>query len=67
MKILVGLTYYKPYISGLTIYAARVAEAWARAGHEVTVLTSQHLPDLPREEVLNGVRVVREPALLDRR
>ena len=49
MKILVALTYYKPYISGLTIYAARVAEAWAKAGHEVTVLTSQHLPELPRE------------------
>lgn len=64
MKILVGLTYYKPYISGLTIYAARVAEAWARAGHQVTVLTSQHLKELPREETLNGVRVVREPALL---
>ena len=64
MKILVGLTYYKPYISGLTIYAARVAEAWARAGHQVTVLTSRHLKELPREETLNGVRVVREPALL---
>ena len=64
MKILVALTYYKPYVSGLTIYAARVAEAWARAGHEVTVLTSQHLPDLSREELLNGVRVVREPVAL---
>ena len=64
MKILVGLTYYKPYISGLTIYAARVAEAWARAGHEVTVLTSRHLKELPREEMVNGVRVVRENSLL---
>ena len=64
MKILVALTYYKPYISGLTIYAARVAEAWAKAGHEVTVLTSQHLPELPNDEMLNGVRVVREPVLL---
>ena len=64
MKILVALTYYKPYVSGLTIYAARVAEAWARAGHEVTILTSQHLPALPREEIVNGVRVIREPVLL---
>lgn len=64
MKILVGLTYYKPYISGLTIYAARVAEAWARAGHQVTVLTSRHLKELPPEEMLNGVRVIREPAML---
>ncbi len=65
MKILVALTYYKPYISGLTIYAARVAESWAKAGHEVTVLTSQHMKELPREEVLNGVRVVREPVWLN--
>ncbi|MBR6090385.1 MAG: glycosyltransferase family 4 protein [Anaerolineaceae bacterium] len=64
MKILVALTYYKPYVSGLTIYAARVAEAWARAGHQVTVLTSRHEKTLPREDNLNGVRVVREPALL---
>ena len=64
MKILTALTYYKPYISGLTIYAARVAEAWAKAGHEVTVLTSRHLSDLPLEETLNGVRVIREPVLL---
>lgn len=60
MKILVGLTYYKPYISGLTIYAARVAEAWAKAGHEVTVLTSRHQKDLPKTELINGVHVVRE-------
>ena len=64
MKILVALSYYKPYVSGLTIYAARVAEAWARAGHEVTVLTSRHQLELPCEESLNGVRVVREPVML---
>lgn len=64
MKILTALTYYKPYISGLTIYAARVAEAWARAGHEVTVLTSRHSAEQPIVEMINGVRVVREPVLL---
>lgn len=64
MNILIALTYYKPYISGLTIYAARVAEAWAAAGHNVTVLTSRHQPDLPEEETICGVRVVREPVLM---
>lgn len=64
MKILTALTYYKPYISGLTIYAARVAEAWARAGHEVTILTSRHSAEQPLVEMINGVRVVREPVLL---
>lgn len=63
MKILVAVTYYSPYISGLTIYAARIAEAWAAAGHSVTVLTSRHDPALPEEEVLNGVKVIRTPVL----
>ena len=63
MKILVALSYYTPYVSGLTIYAARIAAAWAARGHEVTVLTSQHDASLPREEIIDGVRVVRAPVL----
>ena len=61
MRILVALTYYAPYTSGLTIYAQRLAEALVRRGHQVSVLASRHLPELPEEEVLNGVRVVRAP------
>src|SRR5579884_2852952 len=61
MRILIVLTYYDPHISGLTLYAQRLAEGLARRGHTVTVLTSQHRPDLPREEEIHGVRVVRVP------
>ena len=63
MRILTILTYYRPHISGLTIYAERLAVALAKRGHQVTVLTSQISPDLPREEVMEGVRVVRTPVL----
>jgi glycosyltransferase involved in cell wall biosynthesis len=63
MKQLIVLTYYRPHTSGLTIYAERLAKAMARRGHQVTVLTSQFLPDLPRDEVLGGVRIVRAPVL----
>ncbi len=63
MKILTAVTYYSPYVSGLTIYAQRIAQAWADEGHEVTVLTSQHSPDLPLEETKNGVHIVRAPIL----
>lgn len=63
MKILVALTYYSPYVSGLTIYADRIARAWVKRGHEVTVLTSHHDPALPKEEVIEGVRVIRAPIL----
>jgi glycosyltransferase involved in cell wall biosynthesis len=61
VKILLVLTYYHPHISGLTLYAEHLAEGLAARGHEVTVLASQHLDDLPREEVRNGVRVIRVP------
>lgn len=61
MKILFILTYYRPHVSGLTIYVERLAKALAERGHTVTVLTSQYTPALPRAEVLDGVRVVRVP------
>lgn len=61
MKVLISLTYYRPHVSGLTIYVERLAGELAARGHDVTVLTSRHDPDLPSEEVLDGVRVVRIP------
>ena len=64
MKILVVLTYYRPHISGLTIYVERLAAALAARGHQVTVLTSQYEPTLPRAETIDGVHVVRAPVLL---
>lgn len=63
MKILIVLTYYNPHWTGLTVYARRLAEGLARRGHDVTVLTSRHEKTLPLRETLNGVRVVRLPAL----
>ncbi len=63
MRILVALTYYRPHISGLTIYAERLARALAARGHQVTVMTSRYHRDLLREEWMDGVRVVRVPVL----
>lgn len=59
MKILSVLTYYYPHWTGLTAHAVRVAEGLANRGHEVTVLTTRHSPELPRDEMINGVRVIR--------
>ncbi len=61
MKILTVLTYYRPHTSGLTIYAERLARAFVARGHQVTVMTTQYDPSLPREEVMDGVRVIRVP------
>jgi glycosyltransferase involved in cell wall biosynthesis len=61
MKILEVLTYYRPWVSGLTIYVERLSRALAKQGHEVTVLTSQYSKELPQYEVMTGVKVVRVP------
>ncbi len=61
MKILTVLTYYRPHTSGLTIYAERLAKAFVRRGHEVTVMTTQFDRSLPREETMDGVKVIRVP------
>jgi len=63
MKILIVLTYYRPHTSGLTIYAERLAKALVNRGHTVTVLTSQFDKSLPRNEILDGLKIVRVPVL----
>ncbi len=63
MRVLIVLTYYRPHTSGLTIYAEHLARAMVGRGHQVTVLTSQYEQQLPTEEYVDGVRVVRAPVL----
>ena len=57
------LTYYTPYVSGLTNVARDLAEGFAARGWRVCVVASKHDPALPTHEVVNGVRVVRAPVL----
>jgi glycosyltransferase involved in cell wall biosynthesis len=64
MRILVGLTYYRPHISGLTIYVERLSRALVARGHYVTILTSQFDPQLPLHEVVDGVHIVRVPVVM---
>jgi glycosyltransferase involved in cell wall biosynthesis len=63
MNILIGLTYYRPHYSGLTIYTERLARGLVQLGHQVTVLTSRFSPDLPAQEDQDGVHIVR-PAVV---
>jgi glycosyltransferase involved in cell wall biosynthesis len=64
VEILVILTYYYPHWTGLTAYARRLAEGLVRRGHQVTVLTARYWDTLPKEEVHNGVHIVRLKSLL---
>ena len=59
MHILIGLTYYRPHYSGVSIYTERLASGLVKLGHQVTVLTSRFNPDLPEQEDQNGVHIIR--------
>ena len=61
MKILFSITYYHPYISGLTIAASRWAEGLVASGQTVTVLAYQHDKSLSLRERIRGVSVHRAP------
>jgi glycosyltransferase involved in cell wall biosynthesis len=61
--LVIVLTYYAPYVSGLTNMARDLAEGLAARGRRVTVVTSRFDPSLPRAEEINGVRVLRAPVL----
>ena len=61
MKLLISLSYYSPHISGLTLALRHLAELLQRNGYTVTVLAAQHKKNLPDEEKINEVTVVRVP------
>jgi glycosyltransferase involved in cell wall biosynthesis len=62
-RITIGLTYYAPYVSGLTNVARDVAEGLVRSGWHVDVIATRHDPSLPEMDVINGVRIRRVPSL----
>ncbi|HSX09251.1 MAG TPA: glycosyltransferase family 4 protein [Candidatus Saccharimonadales bacterium] len=64
MKLLISLSYYSPYISGLTLSIKRLAELLLASGYKVTILTSRYDKKLPRREDINQVSIVRVPYLL---
>lgn len=62
-KIVLALSYYSPYVSGLTNVARDIAEGLAKRGWKVVVVTNRHDDALPIREVVNGVHVVRCPVI----
>jgi glycosyltransferase involved in cell wall biosynthesis len=57
--VVMALTYYAPYVSGLTEAARVVAEGLAAEGQRVLVVATRHDRSLPRREMINGVEVRR--------
>lgn len=60
MRILVLSHEYPPVGGGAGASCAILSEEYVAAGHDVTVLTMGHA-NLPLEETINGVRVLRQP------
>lgn len=58
-SVAMALTYYHPYVSGLTEAARLVAEGLAARDWRVTVVASRHDRELPPRERVAGVDVVR--------
>ncbi|MCL4339379.1 glycosyltransferase family 4 protein [Patescibacteria group bacterium] len=63
MKILFSLTYYSPYVSGLTLYVKRLAEKLAHKDINVNVLCMKHDKKLPSFEIINEVEIYRAQPL----
>ncbi len=59
LNILIYWMFYLPHRTGVPIYIERLSKALVKRGHTVTILTSQHKPDLPLEETINGVHIRR--------
>lgn len=62
MKILILNSEYPPIGGGAGNASANIARLLVRMNHEVLLLTS-HFDDFPRDEICDGVRIVRVTAL----
>lgn len=54
-----GLTYYWPNISGVTLYGSILAETLSKRNCKVTVLTAKYKKELAEEETRNEVNIKR--------
>jgi glycosyltransferase involved in cell wall biosynthesis len=60
--ILFVLEYFAPHLGGVETLFFQLAKELVHRGTPVTVLTSWFDPSLPKEEVADGIRIIRVPA-----
>lgn len=61
MKIVQVCPRYFPYIGGVEYVVKSIAERLSKSGHEVLVFTGEPEAKRQKEEIINGVRVIRWP------
>jgi glycosyltransferase involved in cell wall biosynthesis len=59
MNILQQCIYFPPEVGGLESHAFYLCRDLVRLGNQVTMVTSHSKPDAPRDEIMDGVRVIR--------
>ncbi|MGA9839625.1 MAG: glycosyltransferase family 4 protein [Thermoplasmata archaeon] len=63
MRIVQVTPFFHPHAGGVESHVRSLAREFAREGHDVTVVTSRFRSSLPREERMEGYRVVRARSL----
>lgn len=63
MRIVQVAPFFYPHAGGVESHVRTLARAFARGGHDVTVVTSRYDRALPEEERLEGFRIVRTRSL----
>ncbi len=66
-RVLMATNRYFPEMGGIETHVYEVARRLARNGVAITVLATDRAGDLPAEEEVNGVRILRVPAYPARR
>lgn len=61
MKIMVITPYYAPAVGGLENYARNIAKGLTKDGHDVFVVTTNHLTKTYQEDTVDGIKVIRLP------
>ncbi len=64
MRILFSITYFTPYVSGLTLYVKRLAKALSLKKHDIRIICMQHDKALKIEEEMDGIGVLRCRSLI---
>lgn len=61
MKIVFLTPYYHPHIGGVETHVKEICDVLLQQGHQVTVITQQYDSNLPLEEKIDGIEIIRIP------
>lgn len=63
MKILFLTRYFYPHIGGVEKQVFKLSQELIKRGHQVTIITLKHEPDLKKQEIASKIKIIRIPYL----